>query len=128
MSGQRLVLGAVAAFAVAWGALVALAAGAEEAPAPAAPAAPAAPPTRLVGAGELARHATPDDCWIAVRGKVYDVTTYVASHPTRPEVVTRHCGKESTVAFETKERGRPHSPRAWAELEAYLVGELREGS
>lgn len=76
-----------------------------------------------MGREEIARHNRPDDCWLVIRGKVYDVTSYISSHPTPSRVITDYCGKESTVPFETKGRGRPHSPRAWQMLDAYLVGE-----
>ncbi|RYE96370.1 MAG: cytochrome b5 domain-containing protein, partial [Methanobacteriota archaeon] len=36
---------------------------------------------RRITASELKCHATSDDCWIALRGKVYDVTHYMAAHP-----------------------------------------------
>ena len=36
---------------------------------------------RKVTASELSRHRSRDDLWIAVRGKVYDVTKYLPYHP-----------------------------------------------
>lgn len=48
---------------------------------------PAALESLVAGSGrgyslaEVAKHCTPDDCWLAVRGKVYDVTSWVAAHP-----------------------------------------------
>lgn len=74
---------------------------------------------------DLAAHASPDDCWIVVRGQVYDVTSYIPAHPTRPSVITEWCGKDATEAFETKVYGRPHSPAAWDMLEQYRVGTLK---
>lgn len=75
---------------------------------------------------ELAKHASEDDCWMAIEGKVYDLTEYIPRHPTPPAVVTAWCGKEATTGMRTKGYGRDHSPAAWAELEEYLVGSLAD--
>ena len=34
-----------------------------------------------VSVAELDKHAKPDDCWIVVNGKVYDLTTFAPEHP-----------------------------------------------
>lgn len=117
MITQRLVWGAALAFALAWGTLTMLAARRPSR---------LASPARDLSSDDVARHDTPEDCWIVVRGKVYDVTRYIASHPAPRRTITDHCGKESTRAFETKERDRPHSEHAWQLLEVYLVGEARD--
>jgi hypothetical protein len=127
MKTQRIVLGAVAAFVLAWGSLVAFATWSPSAPKPTPRAQPEAAANRgLLSAQEVARHSTPKDCWIVIRGKVYDVSDYIASHPAPARTITDQCGKESTAAFETKQRGRPHSKGAWQLLEAYAVGMLAE--
>jgi cytochrome b involved in lipid metabolism len=79
---------------------------------------------RLVTLAELARHATPNDCWMAIGGKVYDVTAYLPEHPSPPEIVLPWCGKESTEAYETKGKARPHTSRADQLLEKYWIGRL----
>ena len=38
-------------------------------------------PTRKYTVTEVEKHSTPDDCWLIVRGKVYDVTPFVPRHP-----------------------------------------------
>lgn len=30
---------------------------------------------------EVAKHATKEDCWLMIKGKVYDVTGWGADHP-----------------------------------------------
>jgi cytochrome b involved in lipid metabolism len=79
-------------------------------------------PERAVAATELARHAGADDCWIAIRGSVYDVTAYLPKHPSRPGTIEPWCGKEATEAYETKTRGRPHSAEADRLLTGYRIG------
>lgn len=37
--------------------------------------------SRSVSLEELAQHNTAGSCWIAIEGKVYDVTTFLADHP-----------------------------------------------
>ena len=34
-----------------------------------------------ISASEVAKHATPEDCWIVVNGKVYDLTKFAPNHP-----------------------------------------------
>ncbi len=74
---------------------------------------------------DVAHHDSLNDCWIAIGGQVYDLTDYVQQHPTSPDVILRWCGKEGTNAFDTKERGRPHSPYASELLQKYHIGELQ---
>jgi cytochrome b involved in lipid metabolism len=77
---------------------------------------------RIVGAAELARHASGADCWMAIRGAVYDLTRYLPDHPSEPEIIEPWCGREATRAYETKLRGRPHSARADEMLERLRIG------
>jgi cytochrome b involved in lipid metabolism len=34
-----------------------------------------------ISVSEVAKHANPDDCWIVVNGKVYDLTKFAPNHP-----------------------------------------------
>lgn len=81
----------------------------------------------VITAAELAAHASENDCWMAIDGKVYDLTEYIPLHPTPPAVITGWCGREATEGMRTKGYGRDHSPAAWAELEDYVIGRLAEG-
>lgn len=74
--------------------------------------------------GELTRHATPDNCWMAIRGSVYDLSAYLPDHPARPELVLPWCGKEATEAYNTKTKGRPHTPYADELLASYKIGKF----
>lgn len=86
------------------------------------PVAPASAAERRVGLDELARHSSARDCWMAIGGQAYDLTSYLPRHPAPPSVMTRWCGKDATEAFATKGRGRPHSAAARAMLPSFRIG------
>jgi len=92
-------------------------------PAPQATAQDALP---VISAEELAAHDKPEDCWMAIEGKVYDFTAYLPSHPAPPVVINTWCGKEASEGMRTKGYGRDHSPAAWALMDAYLLGTFVE--
>lgn len=73
---------------------------------------------------DLAKHATPENCWMAIRGNVYDLSSYLPGHPSPPELVLPWCGKEATEAYNTKTKGRPHAPYADELLVKYKIGRL----
>lgn len=87
------------------------------------PTEPTSDEPRRISSAELGRHASPSDCWIAVRGGAYDVTRYIEEHPAPTRTITDACGTDATVPFETKNRRRSHSPEAWELLESMRVGE-----
>lgn len=75
---------------------------------------------------DVAAHDSEDDCWMVVEDKVYDFTAYIPKHPAPPFVMTQWCGKDATEGMRTKGYGREHSPAAWAMMEEYLVGKLKD--
>lgn len=83
-----------------------------------------ADPGRVVTLDELAQHNMPDDCWMAIHGRVYDFTDYIPKHPTAPDVMHLWCGKDATAGWDNKGKGRPHSKAAEAMLYEYFVGVL----
>jgi len=80
---------------------------------------------------EVAKHASPTDCWLVIDGKVYDVTKYVtgSEHPAGSEAITPFCGKDATQAFDTKGKKRPqsHSQNAEKRLDTFYLGNLLTG-
>ena len=73
---------------------------------------------------ELSKHAALGNCWMAIRGSVYDLSGYLPGHPSPPDIVLPWCGKEATEAYDTKTKGRPHSPYADELLAKYRIGTL----
>merc|ERR1712188_163038 len=53
---------------------------------------------------ELKKHNTKTDCWIAVKGKVVDVTSFLKDHPGGLKTLLKQGGKESTEVFEAFHR------------------------
>ena len=49
---------------------------------------------------ELSKHKTPEDAWIAVDGKVYDVTKYSPIHPGGKKI-NLGFGKDATALYST---------------------------
>ncbi|EPY50152.1 NADPH-hemoprotein reductase [Schizosaccharomyces cryophilus OY26] len=48
---------------------------------------------------ELKKHNTKEDCWIAVRGKVYNVTTYLPYHPDGAKKILKHAAIDATGQY-----------------------------
>lgn len=49
---------------------------------------------------DVQRHNTEGDCWIAINGKVYDLTDFVEEHPAGPESIIELAGQDGTEAFD----------------------------
>ncbi len=58
-------------------------------------------PSSGVTRAELAKHTTQQDCWVAYKGVVYDITTWLPRHPGSAASIAPYCGKaeEFTAAF-----------------------------
>ncbi len=73
---------------------------------------------------EVGKHAVKGDCWLAIQGKVYDVSDYT-KHPGG-EAILEGCGKDATTLFETRPMGSgtAHSKKAREYMQNFLIGEL----
>lgn len=87
--------------------------------------------TKTYTAVEVSRHNVKDDCWTVIAGNVYDITSYIKSHPGGDDIL-RACGQDSTNLFlerqtesgESVGTGTPHSQSAQAQLEKLRIGTL----
>jgi hypothetical protein len=86
--------------------------------------APTPDAVRRIALSEVAQHASAGSCWMAIQGQVYDLTAYLPEHPTQPSVILPWCGQEASEAYQTKNKGRAHSPRADRLLADYPIGVL----
>jgi cytochrome b involved in lipid metabolism len=48
---------------------------------------------------EVAKHKTKDDCWVAVNGKVLDVTKFLPDHPGGALAILTFAGKDASEEF-----------------------------
>ncbi len=57
--------------------------------------------------------------WVAVNGKVYDLTKFYRTHPGGPDVVEEWAGKDGSKVF--NDAGHPASAKK--DMEKYLIGD-----
>lgn len=75
---------------------------------------------------DIAKSNSRSDCKLAVNGKVYDVTSFINSHPGGTEIL-QGCGKDATALFTGSDPdGRDHSATAEAQLARFYVGDLAD--
>jgi len=90
------------------------------------PSASSTAPAASYTLADVAQHATQLDCWLAIEGKVYDVTDFIGKHPGG-KAILRGCGKDATVLFNTRPDGpgTPHPDEARQILPQFYVGDLK---
>ena len=49
---------------------------------------------------EVTKHTEPNDVWLALHGKVYDITKFLKEHPGGEEVLLDLAGKDATKCFD----------------------------
>lgn len=76
---------------------------------------------RQLTRAELSKHCTPEDLWISIQGKVYDVTHWLAKHPGGDLPLLALAGQDVTDAFLAF-----HPGSAWSFLPQFLVGKLAD--
>lgn len=70
---------------------------------------------------QVATHKTTSSCWVAISGKVYDVTQWINNHPGGPGPILSLCGTDGTALFmgQHGSQGRPAT-----ELAKFQIGTL----
>lgn len=77
------------------------------------------PSTTTLTIDVVAQHSTSRDCYLVIKKKVYDVSSYITIHPGGRSSITSRCGKEVTTIFASI-----HSNFAWDLLNKYYIGPL----
>lgn len=71
---------------------------------------------------EVARHSSPDDCWSAIGGQVYDLSSWVLRHPGGTEAIIGLCGRDGSDDFNRQHGG---SNTAQAALILLKIGRVQ---
>jgi cytochrome b involved in lipid metabolism len=83
-------------------------------------------PKTVLNTAEVAKHNSPNDCWMIINGKVYDLTPYIGSHPGGDRTILKYCGQDGSKGFATKDKNAPHSSYAASQLNDYFIGNLNQ--
>ncbi|KAK9075250.1 hypothetical protein SSX86_003571 [Deinandra increscens subsp. villosa] len=73
---------------------------------------------------DVCKHNKPDDCWLLISGKVYDVTQFVDNHPGGWDVWRRATGKDATIDFSDV----GHSDIAKGKMKIFYIGEIDQST
>ncbi|CAI7620407.1 unnamed protein product [Penicillium glandicola] len=55
---------------------------------------------KVFDAAEVAKHNTPESCWVVLYGKVYDVTDFLSSHPGGTKIILKLAGQDATEEYD----------------------------
>lgn len=70
---------------------------------------------------QVRQHATSADCWTAVSGNVYNLTSWIRQHPGGSSSIISMCGTDGTAAFNRMHGGQARPEQV---LAGYLLGPL----
>ncbi|XP_058100199.1 delta(8)-fatty-acid desaturase-like [Magnolia sinica] len=76
---------------------------------------------KYISTEELRKHDKPDDVWISIQGKVYDVTAWVKDHPGGELPLINLAGQDVTDAFVAY-----HPGTAWKYLDRFFIGHHKD--
>ncbi|GIX99245.1 cytochrome b5 [Caerostris darwini] len=71
---------------------------------------------------EVASHCNHNDCWVVIEDNVYDITSFLDTHPGGFDVLMEHAGRDATVAF----YGAGHLRTTKDLLKPFFVGSLAQ--
>jgi cytochrome b involved in lipid metabolism len=71
---------------------------------------------------EVKTHNSKQSCWSAIRGKVYDLTSWISNHPGGEKTILSICGKDGTEAFVNQHGGKDKPEKALSQFE---IGDIQ---
>ncbi|KAK0211526.1 oxidoreductase [Armillaria fumosa] len=78
---------------------------------------------RIYSPEDLKNHATASSCWVSYKGKVYDISGFLADHPGGDDILLRYAGQPVENVM-TDKNEHVHSEAAYDMLDEFLVGKL----
>ncbi|CAL1138934.1 unnamed protein product [Cladocopium goreaui] len=75
--------------------------------------------SRNIPLSEVNRHCIPEDCWVALNGKVYDLSEFMDRHPSGPTTIVAWAGKDASKFFNDIHKG--------VKIDSYLRPEAFQG-
>ncbi|EME31109.1 Cytochrome b5 isoform A [Galdieria sulphuraria] len=74
--------------------------------------------THIYTIEQIARHHTRKDLWVIVHGKVYNLSSFLDTHPGGDEILLQYAGDDGTLEFEKA----GHPEEAQQLLQNYCIG------
>jgi cytochrome b involved in lipid metabolism len=71
---------------------------------------------------EVSTHNNAQNCWTAIDGNVYNVTSWINQHPGGAQAIISLCGIDGSSAFNGQHGGQK---RPASELQKFLIGKLK---
>ncbi|KAL2064841.1 hypothetical protein VTL71DRAFT_3981 [Oculimacula yallundae] len=56
--------------------------------------------TKTFDAAEVAKHNTPESCWVSLYGDVWDVTEFLPNHPGGSKIILKLAGRDATEEYD----------------------------
>ncbi|KAL2262306.1 hypothetical protein VTK26DRAFT_1810 [Humicola hyalothermophila] len=56
--------------------------------------------TKVFSAEEVAKHTSPESCWVVLHGNVYDVTEFLPEHPGGSKIILQLAGRDATPEYD----------------------------
>jgi len=72
---------------------------------------------------EVEKRNSKESCWSVIKGKVYDLTTWIDKHPGGIDKILNICGKDGTEIFEKVHGGKEKPENI---LKNFEIGVLKE--
>eukprot|EP00762_Andalucia_godoyi_P003793 ANDGO_08505.mRNA.1 Cytochrome B5-like protein len=69
---------------------------------------------------EISKHTSETDAWIAINGKVYEVSSWIDNHPGG-RVILDHAGTDASKAF----FGSQHPASVHSLIDKYFIGTVK---
>ena len=74
---------------------------------------------RMISDQELSSNNTEKSMWVAIHGKVFDLTTFYMEHPGGWDIIEESGGKDATQKFDEGD----HRPDSMRDLKKYYIGD-----